>query len=111
MGHPPLDRHPLLREISVGRQFGWPLVAVTLAAGLGCGSLAIATEGPILLGRSPEALLIPGVIPVCFTIARGRSLLSGLLAGLFAATLAFLVVGAYAIWHLMCFVITFMGEC
>ena len=107
----PLDRHPLFTEIQIGRLVGWPLLAVTVASGVGCGLLAIMTDGPQLLGHAPEALLIPAVIPLCFEILRGRSLPAGLVGGLFAATLALLVVGLYGLWQVACFIITFMGEC
>ena len=111
MRRSPLQSDPLIREIDVGRLVGWPLVAVTLASGVGCGLLALTVDEDSLLAHSPEWLLIPAVIPVCYSVARGRSLLLGRIGGLFSAAAAFLVVGLYVVWHVACFIITFMGEC
>ncbi len=111
MGRPPLDSHPWLREIQIGRLVGWPLLTVTLVSGTACGLVGLALSEPAPLVRSEELLLIPAAIPVAFALASGRSLLLGAIGGLFSAAIAFLVVAAYGLWQVACFIITFMGEC
>ena len=103
--------HPLMTEQRIFRLVGGPLLAVTVLSGLGCGLLAIAVWDAALYARSEAWLMVPGSIPLCFSLLRGRSLLTGLVAGLFAAMIAFRTVGLYGLWQIACFIITFMGDC
>ena len=104
-----MRRPPL--EIQIGRLIGWPLLAVTVGSGAGCGLLVIALGDPVRFGGSSLWLLIPGVIPVCFALLSGRSVLMGTLGSFFSALIAVLIVGLYGLWKIACFVITFMGDC
>lgn len=102
--------HPLMRELSVVRLVGWPLLVVTVLSGVACGLVVVALSEPSAT-TSERWVLVAGGFPVVYSLLARRSLLLGILGGVFASTIAFLTVALFAIWQVVCFVITFAGEC